>query len=761
MPRIKLIISILFLVLLASCKNRQEVRIVPSHEWNVLLVSIDTLRADYLKLYSPSGVETPNLEQMAQEAIVFDKVISQIPYTLPSHCTMLTGLYPIGHGVKDNVHGVLSEKIETVAEIFQKQNYETAAFLGSMVLSRSTGLNKGFEYYDDLMSRADIREEDLGGIERRAEEVADSFENWFEKRGNEKHFFVFLHFYDPHAPFEPPGAFAPSVKDMKGFYKGEIRYVDFVMGKLFDFLRQKGAWDNTLVLVTSDHGEMLKEHGEIGHGFFLYQPSLKVPMILRIPGIHENKRIQDPVELVDIAPTLLSLTKNHLPNAMQGKTLLPLIEGKATMEDRYAFSESYFAAIQLGISPLRSIQNKKFKLIDAPRPELYDLKKDPTESENLASEKKAIVAELRQKLRQYQINYGNGDEKKEERIVSAEEAERFAALGYLGGNVSETSWDLQKDPKDYIDEWNVMLEATDLVQTGRYEKACPILTKILSSAKPTDPMLYLQAKCYMGLGEFKKSEAIANQIADTPQALTLLAEIYERTGRVDKTSEAFRLSLEQKFSYFTLYNYALFLKRTGRNQEALTLVKSAEESRGDVDRARPMLSEIYFILQEWNEAERLSQELMEERPWEAKWYVQLSRIYQIRGKNQEALVLLTKHYEKFSDNPEYLLRLGILCNVTGQRAREGEAFQRMIQVAPEDSRGYFYLAKTLLDSRQNLEAVIQLCTKGFQLHPAPDMQIFGHYILGNAYQVIGRTLESEQQFELAQKLETKLQMSNL
>ncbi len=348
---------------------------------------------------------------------------------------------------------------------------------------------------------------------------------------------------------------------------------------------------------------------------------------------------------------------------------------------------------------------------------------DPTESINLASEKKTIVGELRRELQQYQKKFGSSETKKEERKVSAEEAERFAALGYLGGNLEESSWDLQKDPKDYIDEWNMMLEATDLVQNFQYEKAYPIVTKMLRSAKPTDPMRYLQLKCYMGLGEFKKSEEIANQMADTSQALTLLAEIYDRTGRVEKASEAFRLALEQKFSYFTLYNYVLFLKKAGRNQEALALVKSVEESRGDVDQARPMLCEIYFLLQGWNEAERLSLKLKEERPWESKWYVQLARIYQIRGQNQEALTLLTSNYEKFSENPEYLLRLGILCNVTGKRAREAEAFKRMIHVAPEDSRGYFYLAKTILDSNQSLDGVVQLCLKGFQFNPTPDMQI--------------------------------------
>jgi arylsulfatase A-like enzyme/Flp pilus assembly protein TadD len=748
--------TILLTLLFVSC-GKQEIPVVRQKS-NVILVSIDTLRADYLKLYQSTGVETPNLDQLAKEAVVFQNVVSQIPYTLPSHCTMLTGLYPVAHGVKDNVHDVLPENIETIAEVFQKQNFKTAGFIGSMVLSRVTGLGKGFQYYDDMMSRADIHDEDLGGIERRAEEVLWSFQNWFEKHGKDDRFFAFIHFYDPHSPYQPPVSFKPKSDDMKELYKGEIRYVDFALGELFAFLRKRGLWENTNLLITSDHGEMLQEHGEIGHGFFLYQPSLKVPIILKIPGMHGNKTISDLVELVDIPSTLLDLVNIPAPKGMQGQSLLPLIKENGKWKNHAGFSESYFAALQLGVSPLISVQDRKYKFIDAPKPELFDLTADPAESTNLASDKTSIVEQMRRALQQHQAKFSNTNVKKEKREVTPEEEERFASLGYLSGHVGEGSLDLQKDPKDYIDEWNEMLEATYLMQHGEYEKAFPILTNIRKSGKPTDPVLNLELKYYMALGDFKKAEEIVKEIGDTSQALTFHAAIYERTGQVEKASEAYRQALDKRFSYFSLYNYVLFLKRSGRNQEAMQLVQKVQKVRGDAEQSRPILGEIYFLLQQWDEAEKIFLELKDERPWEWKWYVQLASIYQIRGRPQEALDLLDSNYDKFSQYPEYLLRLGILCNATKQYTREAETFKTMIQVAPEDSRGYFYLAKTILDSNQNMEAVIQLCLKGFQLNPTPDMQVFGHYILGNAYHLTGRQSESEQQFKLAEKLEAKLQM---
>ena len=725
----------------------------PGQRWNVLLISIDTLRADYLKLYSSYGADTPNLQALAGQGILFQNAVSQIPYTLPSHSTIFTGLYPIAHGMKDNVEDVLPKDIPTLAEIYQQNGYSTAGFIGSMALRRETGLDRGFQYYDDFLSRSDVRGEDLGAIERRAQEVVNSFQNWFEKRDKQKPFFSFVHFYDPHDPYEPPAKFFPVIKNAQEFYKGEIRYVDSVLGNLFELIKKSGAWENTVVLLTSDHGEMLREHGEYGHGFFLYTPALHVPLILHIPGILEPKVISDRVQLVDLAPTLLNLTGLETHEDFQGESLVPMIWRGAKKKNRQAFSESYFASIQMGVSPLLSVQDGEYKYIEAPRPELYNLEEDAGETKNLYSEKKKIAESLKQKIARYQKAYETDHSRVEQRKVTAEEAEQFAALGYLGGNVSEEQWDRKKDPKDYIDDWTRLLDATLLVKQGQFQNALNLIHEIIAHAsRPSVSILILQTKCYEGLGDYQKAEQAAKLMGDSRMAATYLAGIYAATGRMEEAEREYQKALQQDFSYFVLYNYALFLKNSGKQKEATELVNKVLETRHD-QQAKPMLSEIYFLLQDWPKSEKLLTELIDERPWEAKWYVQLASVYQSQGKNQNALELLRRNYSRFPENPEFLFRLGILFRVNSQPEPEMGAFQKMIRVAPNDPRGYLYLAKAVLDYTRDTNAAIQLSQKGFTLNPDRPMKIFGHYLMSDAYQIAGKLPESQKELQLAKALE--------
>ncbi|MCI0415970.1 sulfatase-like hydrolase/transferase [bacterium] len=757
---VAIVIGIVFLVLILgygafhfSFKNKGEQE--NSASYNVLLVSMDTVRADYLRLYDAEGVETPHLEKLAKEGILFKKAISQIPYTLPSHTSMFTGLHPVAHGVRDNVEDVLRKEIPTIAETFLKHGYNTAGFVGSMVLNRTTGLARGFEYYDDFLSRADVRGEDLGAIERRAQEVFYSFQNWQGKRTEQKPFFAFLHFYDPHDPYDPPSTFSPKEDTAQERYKGEIRYVDYVLGELFEFLRNRNLWDNTVLVITSDHGEMLQEHGEIGHGYFLYQPALAVPLIFHLPGQKQSKAISNVVQLVDVPSTILELSGVPVPGEMQGESLVPLLEGESGRKNRFALSESYFASIQLGVSPIFSIQDSSWKYIDSPQAELYDLAKDPAESKNIIEEKKSLSQQMKQKLVQYgERNRASAAKPSEKRSITPEQAEQFAALGYLGGSFSEEKWDFRKDPKDYIDDWTRILEATNLTMHGQYAEALSVIDQIAKDAGTlTDPILILQSKCLAGLGKFGEAEKILKQLGDTPAASTFLAGIYTSTGRDKEASEAYQRALQQRFSYFVLYNYVLFLKRTDRKQEALDLVNQVQQTRGDTDQAKPLLAEIYFLLERWEKAEELLLALVQDRPWEAKWYVQLASLYQTQNQPRKALDLLLKKYDTFSNNAEYLLRLGILFRAVGDGPREIATFQKMIQIARRDPRGYFYLAKALLDHNRNAEAAIQLSNHGFLLNPDPAIQIFGHYVLSDAYQSAGKLSEAEKEIQLAQKME--------
>jgi arylsulfatase A-like enzyme/lipopolysaccharide biosynthesis regulator YciM len=743
-------LMILFLIfLIFGCKEKSPTVISRSKQ-NVILISIDTVRSDYLKLYNPGGASTPNLEEFSKSAVLFKNVISQVPYTLPSHCTMLTGYYPATHHVRDNVHDILPANIPTLAELYQKAGYQTAGFVGSMVLSRSTGLGRGFSYYDDLFSRADVHGEDLGAVERPAEDVFASFENWFAKRNSDAKFFAFVHFYDPHSPYTPPGKFASPTNDVKEQYKGEIRYVDSVLGRLFGLLKNGGVWGNTVILITSDHGEMLNEHQEIGHGYFLYQPALHVPLLLYDPQRPAGKQIADITQLVDVAPTLVESSGIVGQKNFQGESLIPLLEGKSK-KNKFAFSESYFASLQLGVSPLFSIQDLKFKFIQSPHPELFDLSQDASESRNLYAGQRNFAEKMQQKVAEYKKTIGSSSQK-QQRSVSAEEQEKFAALGYLGGAVPEKEWNYNSDPKDFIQDWNASLEATMLVGQRQFPKALQILNKIRSKNSAAS-LTILTTQCYLGQGDFAHAEQTAKTLGDTPEGFGELAEVYAAQGKKTEAENMYKRSLEKQFSFFVLYNYVLYLKSQGKTADALTLLREAQSRQPDNDQSRSFFSEAYFLLEDFDASEKLSVRLIEDRPWELKWYLQISTIYQKRSELQRAISLMEANRNRFDQKPDYFLRLGILYKLNRDAEKEMESFKEMLRLNPQDARGYFYLAKTMLDQRQDLNAVVQLTGRGLQLSPDISMQIFGHYILSEAYEAAGRKKESLEELQTAQKLE--------
>jgi len=290
------IVSIFFLREGKSTKAAREA-------YNLVFISIDTVRDDALQLYNPNGAPTPSLNRISENGYVFTDVIAQVPFTLPSHCTMLTGTYPMKHLVQENIKARLPDKALTLAELLKQNGHQTAGFIGSIVLAASVGISQGFDQYDDVFTLSDIKFADLGGVQKTADEVYQSFRRWFDKKPPGK-FFAFVHFYDAHIPYEPPPEFIPKTITREGMYKGELQYIDSVIGKLYDGLAQQGIWENTILVITGDHGEMLGEHGEYGHGYFVYQPAVRVPLVIQLPKRVEKTVIKGPVQLVDISSGL-------------------------------------------------------------------------------------------------------------------------------------------------------------------------------------------------------------------------------------------------------------------------------------------------------------------------------------------------------------------------------------------------------------------------------------------------------------------------
>jgi choline-sulfatase len=391
----------------------------------VVLITLDTTRADRLSPYGFGNARMPALDRLAREGVVFDQATTVAPLTLPAHTSLLTGLLPPHHRVRDNASAPLDPEQATLAEILAARGYRTAAFVGSAVLDPDRGLRQGFQEYGGISRNTVNRLPPLGrGLQRPAGAVMDDALRWLATV-NDAPFFLWTHLYDPHRPYEAPEPFA-SRHDP---YVAEIAYADSQIARLLEALDRQRLLDRVVVIVVADHGESLGDHGERDHGVFLYEGVLRVPMIMRAPGIRPA-RVASVVRLTDVMPTVLDLLGVPAP-PLDGVSLLATLNGPPTDLDAYA--ESLYPQ-RHGWAPLFSLRSDRFKFIDAPRPELYDLRLDPFEQRNIIEQRQELAAALRTRLRTLEQSKPSTGARAP---VDAELHARLAALGYLAGRAPE------------------------------------------------------------------------------------------------------------------------------------------------------------------------------------------------------------------------------------------------------------------------------------------------------------------------------------
>lgn len=414
----------------------------------VVIVSLDTTRADRLPAYGFASVSTPTLDRLAREGVVFEDAESVAPLTLTAHTSLFTGLYPPHHGVRDNADAPLDRTTPVLAEMLRQRGFQTAAFVGSFVLARDRGLARGFDLYRDVQGS------DAHGERRRrrpGNEVVDEAVAWIDRLKSQR-FCLWIHLYDAHAPQALPLTFRRAYGDR---YEGALAYMDSQLARVTDALERAHRLETTAIVVVGDHGESLGEHGEHEHGIFLYEGALHVPFILRAPGV-APRRLRGPVSLVDVMPTLLNLLGLESPPSIDGESLVPLLHGSPP-RDRAIYAESMYAK-RFGWSPLRMVRDGGLKYIDAPRPELYDLDSDPVEARDLAVARPSAVAALRESLR------GLGSDRtiarRDSPAVQPEQFQLLASLGYVSGgpSVDARTPDSGLDPKDYIALFNAIRE---------------------------------------------------------------------------------------------------------------------------------------------------------------------------------------------------------------------------------------------------------------------------------------------------------------
>ncbi|HJZ12399.1 MAG TPA: sulfatase-like hydrolase/transferase, partial [Acidobacteriota bacterium] len=470
---------------------------------NVMLITIDTWRADYLSYNGSTKVQTPHVDRLAKEGANFTKARTSVPLTLPSHASIMTGLYPPNHGVRDNGSFRLPDSHSTLAQTLKSKGYITAAFIGSFVLDHRFGLNAGFDVYDDRTWNQ-IAMLESSDAERNAEAVYKAFQSWWTTRDQSKPFFVWIHLYDPHAPYEPPAPFRARYKTNP--YAGEVAYADSFVGKLMNDLEKSTLTGNSIVAVVGDHGEGLGEHQENSHSVLIYNSKLHVPMILFAPKlIAPATRIDSLTRTIDLASTLLDYL-GYGKNFGEGTSMRNVIEG-GNVPEVQSYSESLYPKLNLGWSPLFGIEAGKFHFILAPAPELYYLPTDPAETKNRLQEFPQIVDQLQDKLKPFVEKPSVARQK-----LDAEAEEKLRSLGYVSG--AQASRQSNADPKDKMGIWNRMQQGMSFSKYGNCREAIAIFEEVLMKEKDT-PLVYdYLGSCYRSIKEWDKAENVYRKALD-------------------------------------------------------------------------------------------------------------------------------------------------------------------------------------------------------------------------------------------------------
>jgi arylsulfatase A-like enzyme/Flp pilus assembly protein TadD len=631
-------LPLLLIILSASLAARAEAP-------DIIFITVDTTRADRMGFLGSRRGLTPNLDLLARQGVVFEKAYSQAPLTPVSHATIFTGTYPQFHTVTDFGHS-LPSLLPFVPDILHKSGYHTAAFIGSLILDPkgnvAPGFDRGFDFFDaGFHMKRNADETRYHSVERRAGDVVGHAIAWLNKH-RQSPFFMWVHLYDPHAPYDPP---PPYDKRFADPYDGEVAYADASLGKLFQYMRQRGLYERALILVMSDHGESLGAHGESMHGIFLYDETIHVPLVFKLPGgLLAGRRVSGEVRLVDVAPTLLNMLSLPLPPTFQGESLVPLMKAttkspKATAE-LPAYSETDYPHRAFGWSALRAMRTGKYLFVRAPKRELYDQSQDKGAQHNLATSSPAVTDTLQSQLDEF-YNQTSVPEKSEQKSLSSEQSENLATLGYIGSNSASPSQDpLQgADPKDKIGISNILQEGLIAVEDGHYAQAIPLLQHVLR-----DSPLVSAAQIQLGIA-FRKVRRYPEAITALRQAVKLLPDsaeaqyelglaLYE-TGAWRESAPYFEFVAKRRPKFpDAQYSLAAVYARIQRVPEAIELLHGVLQQEPEHFRANLLLGRIYTLQQ---------------RAWEAVPY--LKQAVTSEPRNAEAHSFLADAYDQLG-NPQ-------------------------------------------------------------------------------------------------------------
>jgi arylsulfatase A-like enzyme/Flp pilus assembly protein TadD len=601
---------------------------------NVVLITLDTVRADRMGFLGSKKGLTPNLDALAKQGVVFENAYSQAPITPVSHATILTGTYPVFHGIR-NFGDRLPPSVPFLPEILHAQGYRTAAFVGSIILDPkngfASGFERGFDLYDAGFHRQKTGEKRESSMQRRGTVTLPQVEEWLAKNGQQP-FFLWFHLWDAHDPYDPPEPFRSAHPGAP--YDAGIASVDAIVGKFLDYLQKQGTLENTLVAVCADHGESLGDHGEKTHSIFLYDATIHVPMLIKLPGNRlAGQSVKAMAGLVDLAPTMLDALHVAPPAAMQGRSLMALV-GNANPGDRPAVSFGDHSERSFGWSAMVALRSGHQLYVRAPRPELYDLAVDPGAKENLYEKNRPAAARFDSQLANFLTRMSANAPQSVTGGLDEKSMEKLTALGYVAGKHNTTGTVGGIDPKDRIDVANDMHDVSLAIEEGRGTSQIPMLERIVQRDPQMQSAQYYLGIAYSRKGEFAKAIAPLRKAVELrPDALMsqyeLAIALYE-TGDMKTATGHLEIIVEQRPEWSDArYSLASIYARSGRPEDAAKNLLIVLEQEPGHYRANLLLGRMLFLNEKYSEA----------LPY-------LEKAVGVAGDSSEAHAFLAENYDK-------------------------------------------------------------------------------------------------------------------
>ena len=734
---------------------------------NLVVVTLDTTRADRFGAYGARDIETPAVDALAREGVLFEQAVAVAPLTLPVHCSLFTGKFPPEHGVRDNGGFFLGPEQVTLAELLKARGYRTGGFIGAYVLDSKWGIDQGFDTYFDDFDLGKSRVMSVGSIQRPGNEVVDKALPWIDEAARGGRFFAWVHLYDPHTPYRPPEPFASRYKGRP--YNGEVAFADSQVGRVVRRLKELGVYDRTVIVVMGDHGESLGDHGEATHGFFIYNSVTHVPFVIRAPFSRTgSRRVADPVRSVDLLPTVLDLLGAEAPKAVSGASLVPLMTGSRRELALDAYSESMYPLHHYGWSDIRALRAGRYKVIDAPRPELYDVDRDPREATNLFDQRRAIADAMLAQLRRQEGGFTRTEAALPAGDIDPEARARLAALGYVGSFVASASDSRtgRADPKDKIDLFNKLNRSTDLANENADESSPPSKELIanLEEVLKADPQVidawFMLGTHLLRHGEPRRAiEYLQKTLALKPDydlAVINLARAYRAVGDDDAALAGFEryLQIDAHDAYVYYQMGELWMDR-GDQAKAEAAFRKALELDPKVAAAKNALGVVALERGDLATAERLVNEAIAAKPDVRLAHYNLALLAERRGDLRAAEREYVEELKLHPESYKAAFNLAALYEQVGDREGQIEALKQSIVSNPRFAEGHFYLAKAYLDAGTRFDEAIRIARKGLELGPDSEYAPLGHYVLADLFNRQGRPRDAALEVAAGRALEAR------